>query len=186
MILRFIPLFLALTFLFGCGGDPDQPQGTVIKVEPVDHEVFINPEFGCLSASVVEPGEGYPHPLQDFPRSADPERSVSQLEDFCGRMAERFAESGMTETEAKRVYGTIPSVLTISDESNDMPSPDDPAIPPVVLESRVMLRKVAEGRYELFFFRIGCGRNYSLYELDLTDEGVFAREIESWSERDPC
>jgi hypothetical protein len=101
-------------------------------------------------------------------------------------MAERFTESGMTETEAKRVYGAIPSVLTISDESYDMPSPDDPAIPPVVLESRVMLRKVAEGRYELFFFRIGCGRNYSLYELDMTDKGVFAREIESWSERAPC
>ena len=101
-------------------------------------------------------------------------------------MQERFADSGMTVSEAGRVYEAIPSVLHISDESYGMPSPDDPPIPPVDLESRVMLRKIAEDRYELFFFQIGCGRHYLLYELDLTAPKAMARKIESWSEIFPC
>jgi hypothetical protein len=180
-----VPLIMISALLGACGGDSDQPSERVSKIEPGPDETFVNPEFECPSANVVEPGEGYPYPLQEFPRSVDPNRSVAQLEEFCTRMAARFAESGLTVAEAKQVYEAIPAALTIRDEPYDMPSPDEPPLPPVDLESRVMLRKVGEGRYELFYFTIGCGRDYSLYELDLTGNAQ-ARQIESWAERAEC
>jgi hypothetical protein len=77
-------------------------------------------------------------------------------------------------------------VLNIRDEAYGMPSPDVPPPPPVVLESRVMLKKIAPDLFELFFYQIGCGRHYSLYELDLTGAEPLARKIESWSETFPC
>lgn len=183
---RIIPLFLLLAVVCGCESEPLPSQSKVGAAVLQSDEDFVNPEFECPTGDVVEPGEGYPHPIQDYPHSPPGERTIAQIEGFCTRMQERFAESGLTVTEAARVYEAIPTVLNIRDESYGMPSPDVPPPPPVDLESRVMLKKIAADRYELFFYRIGCGRHYSLYELDLTGAEAKARKIESWSEIFPC
>ncbi len=186
MIVRFIPILLSIAVFGACENDSPPSHTKAISVDSHKDEVFVNPEFECATDDVVEPGEGYPHPLQQFPRSSEVERTIAQLEEFCARMRERFAESGLTVAEAGRVYEAIPTVLNISDGSYGMPPHDGPEIPPVDLESRVMLRKIAEDRYELYFYQIGCGRNYSLYELDLSHPEAKIREIESWSESFPC
>ena len=150
MILRIIPLLLSLAVFGACENDAPSSGDKVIEVGAPKDEVFVNPEFECATEEVVESGEGYPHPIKQFPRSREVARTIAQLEDFCSRMQERFAEPGLTVAEAGRVYEVIPTVLYINDGSYGMPSPGDPKIPPVALESRVMLRKIADDRYELY------------------------------------
>jgi hypothetical protein len=186
MILRIIPLLLSLAVFGACENDAPPPGDKVIEVGAPNDEVFVNPEFECATDDLVEAGEGYPHPLKQFPRSREVARTIAQLEDFCSRMQERFAEPGLTVAEAERVYEVIPTVLNISDGSYGMPGPGGSEIPPVALESRVMLRKIADDRYELYYYQIGCGRNYYLYELDLSLPDPVTRLIESWSESFPC
>lgn len=186
MIPRIVSLFLLLAVVCGCENEPLPSQNKAGEVVLQGDEVFINPEFECPTGDVVEPGEGYPHPFKVFPHSPPGERTIAQLEGFCERMRERFSESGLTVTEAGRVFEAIPTVLNIKDGSYGMPGPGNPQLPPVDLETRVMLKKIAADRYELFFYQIGCGRHYLLYELDLTGGEAKARQIESWSENYPC
>ena len=178
-------VLLGATLLLACSDDAD-PSENAARVALRSGEVFVNPVFPCPTERVVEPGTGYPHPVRQFPATSEPEQSVAHLKDFCVRMQERFATSGMSRDEAARVYDAIPTVLHIADEAYGMPSPDEKPPPPVDLQSRVMLRKVGEDQYELFYYTIGCGRNYSWYELVLTESGAQVREIESWSETFPC
>jgi hypothetical protein len=186
MMIKMIPLFLLLAAVGGCENEPLPSQDKLAEAVSPSDEVFVNPDFICATTDLVEPGEGYPHPFQDHPFSQRGERSIAQLEGFCQRMQEHFSESGLTVTEAARVYEAIPAVLTITDGSYGMPPDNESPRGPVVLEERVMLKKVAENRYELFFYRIGCGRHYSRYELDLTGPEPEARILERWAEMFPC
>lgn len=182
---KLLMLSLSVFLLVACSKESN-PSNNAEPESAAGEEPFVNPVFECGSKNVVEPGEGYPHPLQQFPFTDKQERSVAELQNFCERMQTRFAESGMTDEEAQRVYEAIPRVLNIADESYGMP-PDDAAAPgPVDLSTRVMLRKLGEDRYELFYFTIGCGRNYSLYEIDLSETEPQQKQIEEWSETSPC
>lgn len=185
MFARMLVLVAIVIQCGACVGESGSSQNTAPK-EVRGEDDFVNPVFACPSGNVVEPGEGYPHPLQQFPITEQPERSVAQLQDFCARMQERFSGVEMSVAEAQRVYEAIPQVLNIRDESFGMPSPEDAPIPEVDLTARVMLRKVSEERYELFYYTIGCGRTYSLYEIELKASGALVREIEIWSESSDC
>jgi hypothetical protein len=182
--MTFFLLAPTIATILACSGDPDSSRHDASL--GVDSLTFQNPEFECATENLVEPDQGYPHPVRQFPFTPEPDRPVAELEDFCARMQERFAEPGLTDSEARSVYEVIPTVLNIQDEPYGMPSPEQPPPPEVELTERVQLRKIEEDRYEIFFFTIGCGRNYSLYELTLTETGAEVRPIERWSESSPC
>ena len=179
-------MFVAILVNCGaCTGESGSAQSADPK-EARNEDVFVNPTFECPTDKIVEPKDGYPHPRQQFPVTEQSERSVAQLQDFCARMQERFAGAELSLAEAQRVYAAIPQVLSIQDESYGMPSPEDPPVAELDLSTRVMLRKLAENRYELFYFTIGCGRTYSLYEIELNESGAQVRQIEVWSESSDC
>ncbi len=174
---------LSMILLVGaCSGGSDPNDESDARLG----DMHVNPEFECPTAEVVETDMGYPHPVLQYPHSEPPERSVAELQAFCRRVQELFADSGLTESEARRVYAAIPTVLAITDDPVGMPSSDDPPQPPVDLTSRVMLRKIDEDIYEIFYYTFGCGRNYFVYEIDLSGQGARARPVEAWSESQPC
>ena len=174
---------VALGFSLGeCGNHPARP----VTDEITGHDPHANPVFECPTSTIVEPGNGYPHPIQQFPVSTQPERSVAQLREFCARMTERFSTPNLSRAEALRVYAEIPKVLTIADGSYGTPDPSAPLPPPVNLPDRVRLRRIGVDRYELFYFTIECGRNYRHYEITLTPSSPVLRELETWSEAFPC
>lgn len=179
--MKFSALVLLAAF-WGCTGDPRVSSGEA----DAGSAFYQNPEFECPTAAVMEPEQGYPHPVLKFPYSSEPKRPVKDLEDFCARMQDRFKDSGLTDLEARRVLEVIPTMLNIHDEPAGMPAPGEPPPAPVDLTKRVMLRKLEEGRYEIFFFTVGCGRNYSLYELVTTSSDSEVRPLERWSEASPC
>jgi hypothetical protein len=73
---------------------------------------FQNPKFHCPSSDVVEPGVTYPYPIQQY--SPPPQQKpVAELKDFCAEMKQRFANSNMTNKEAKQFYALLK-------ESNEM------------------------------------------------------------------
>ena len=148
---------------------------------------FVNDLFACPSQGIVEPKEGYPYPFKQYPYEEDGSRSVAQLASFCQEMEDKFSNSNMSVAEAEALYAALDSTLTIRDESYGMPSPNAPPHAPVKIRERVAVRKLDDSTYELFFYDIGCGKNYS-YTRAKRDENdkVQLTPIESWGESYPC
>lgn len=149
---------------------------------------FRNPKFSCPSSDVVE---GY---YQQYPFEPQ-QKSVTELEDFCARMKQRFANSNMTNKEAEQFYTLLKEtngqwlpdghLLYLHNESYGMPGPERPK--PFVFEKQVMLRKVTEEKYEIFYYHIDCGRNYTHEEISLDNGNITqVTTVEIWSESYPC
>ncbi|MCL7453987.1 MAG: hypothetical protein M8467_13170 [Anaerolineae bacterium] len=154
---------------------------------------FKNPKFRCPSRDVVEPGEGYPFSVQAYP-SPGGQRSVAELKDFCQRMRQRFADSNFTNEEAAQFYALLkeidekrlPSgqVLSFANGTYGFPTGSGD---PFVFEKQVMLKKISEQKYEIFYYYIGCGRWYTHLEIHLDRGNVIeVVTLESWGESYPC
>jgi hypothetical protein len=174
---------LVLATILLLGGCASSPSAT-----------FSNPKFPCPSSDVVEPDAGYPHPAQQYP--PEPEiKSVAELKDFCARMKERFADSNMTIREAKEFYALLEknnakrlpdgNLLSFGNGSYGMPGLE--RLKPFVFEKQVSLKKITAEKYEIFYYFIGCGLNYTHEEILLEDGKIRQlTPIEIWSEMYPC
>ena len=167
---------------------PDAGRPDSSRAEPAPGAAFVNPTFACPSAQVVEPEAGYPHPERGYPLDRDdPSRSVEALTQFCETTLAAFAEPNLTRAEAEAVYRALEPVLSLSDESYGMPSPDAPAQRAVDLRERVMLRQTGPYTFELFFYRIGCGRTYEVLRAKRDAQGTMhLAPVEKWRETFPC
>jgi hypothetical protein len=166
-------------YLGGCASDPSA--------------TFKNPSFRCPSGDVVEPEKGNPFPVQAYPPPGG-QRSVAELKDFCRRMKQRFADSNLTVEEADQFYALLKSidekrlpsgqVLSFANGNYGFPTGRGD---PFVFEKQVMLRKVSEENYEIFYYFIDCGCNYVHLEIHLNGGSlVKVVKLESWSESYPC
>ncbi len=101
----------------------------------------------------------------------------------------------MTNKEAKQFYALLKETnekklpdgnhLYLHNETYGMPGPERPK--PFIFEKQVMLRKVTEEKYEIFYYHIGCGRNYTHREIYLENGKIVqVARVESWSESFPC
>ncbi len=149
---------------------------------------FRNPKFSCPSSDVVE---GY---YQQYPFEPQ-QKSVTELEDFCARMKQRFANSNMTNKEAEQFYALLKEangqrlpdgrLLNFRNGTYGMPGSERPK--PFIFEKQVMLKKITEEKYEIFYYIIGCGRNYTHEEI-YSENGNMTQvtTIEKWRESYPC
>jgi hypothetical protein len=58
---------------------------------------------------------------------------------------------------------------------------------PFSMEQQVMLKKINNEEFEVFYYRIGCGTNYTYMRIFI-EEGKISRvdHLDSWSESFPC
>jgi hypothetical protein len=163
-------------FLGSCAPDPSSP--------------FRNPKFRCPSRDVVEPGRGYP-----YPQSSDGKKSVRELKDFCATMDRRFNESNLTVEEAEHFYDLLKAnnrtslpggqYLFFANGTYGMPGPEVPE--PFIFEEQVRLKKLSSEKYEIFYYHVDCGLNYTHMEFYLKD-GVLVGYgyLDTWQENFPC
>lgn len=58
---------------------------------------------------------------------------------------------------------------------------------PFVLDRQVMIKKIDDKEYELFYYFIGCGTNYHHLKIFIEQNKIASYEfIERWSESFPC
>jgi len=156
---------------------------------------FRNPTFRCPSSDIVEPDSGdYPYPVKGYPSPSE-KKSVAEIKAFCNKMREHFAASNMSFEEAKQFRtlleitngNLLPSGyhLYLDNEDYGMPGGDMPE--PFDFEKQVMLKSVSESEYEIFYFHIGCGRNYTHEKVHLESGTIIqVTLLERWSESYPC
>lgn len=150
-------------------------------------QMFENDLTRCPSPGLVEPGNGYPHPVKQYPSHEREEASVRELKAFCQRVKERFSSSGMTVREADQLFEMLEGRLRIVDEPSGMPAPNGTKPKPVKLRDRVAVRKVEQGTFEIFFHRTGCGKNYLYFRIEEKQGGeIQISLLEKWSESYPC
>jgi len=110
-------------------------------------------------------------------------------------MDQRFNESNLTVEEAGRFYALLKDnnetmlpggqFLFFSNGTYGMPGPERPD--PFVFEEQVRIRKLDERKYEIFYYHIGCGRNYTYMEVYLEDGALIGYNVlETWIESYPC
>ncbi len=178
-LVKIITCTCSICFFCMCCGD-------VTEEIPVD-VLFINPALGFPSSNVVEPEEGYPHPYKQFPDDGSGEKSIEELNTFCSEIREMFNYPEMTKEEAEDIYLLLEDQFNFSDGSYGMPSPDAPEPAEYVVRERILLRKSKEGKVEIFYDKIGCGRRYTYAELNVDESSLIEIIIiEKWSERYPC
>jgi hypothetical protein len=155
---------------------------------------FRNPKFSCPSSDVVEPGVTYPYPIQQYPPPPQL-KPVAELKDFCAEMRQRFADSNMTNKEAEQFYALLKEtngqrlpngrLLNFRNGTYGMPGSERPK--PFIFEKQVMLIKITEEKYEIFYYFIGCGRWYTHEEIYLENGSITqVTTVEKWSESYPC
>ena len=147
---------------------------------------FENASFPCPSDQVREPGQGYPYPIR---QDTGEQKSVSELEEFCSRMKQRFSQSGMNVTEAAKIFSLLKAdnndkLPWLHNECYGMPVCEPE---PFVLDRQVMIKKIDDKEYELFYYFIGCGTNYHHLKIFMEQNRIARYEIfERWSESFPC
>ena len=172
-VMRFLVVAQVLSLTTGCVRNPSA--------------TFRNPKFSCPSSDIVEPVQQYP--------SAPQKKSVAEVKDFCARMKQHFIDSNIDNKEAEQFYASLKAtngkrlpdgyLLNLHNETYGMPGPEQPK--PFVFEKQVMLKKITEEEYEIFYYWIGCGRNYNHMKIYL-ENGSITRVtmLEMWSESYPC
>jgi hypothetical protein len=153
-------------------------------------DTFKNPDFSCPSSKVVEPTAGYPHPIQQYPFAPnDYARSVTELQDFCSRMKQHFANSNLKTSESEQFYSLLRednnnTIPWLHNECYGMPGCERK---PFVINEQVMLKKITDEKYQVFYYYIGCGVNYDYMEIYLKQGNIDKYVLlERWSESFPC
>ncbi len=108
---------------------------------------------------------------------------AASLGDFCFQMRERFSNSNSSVAEARQLYArlkTLPSSqLSLLDQKHVgcyVPRP-------VRWEKQVLVRKIAEGSYEIFYYRTDyCVAEYEYGRVNLTGTGTEYRRLVMWRE----
>jgi hypothetical protein len=175
--------FLLLNLLFACG----------CVTNP--SAIHTNPDFSCPTSRIVEAATGYPNPIKQYPLVPNAyHKSVAELKDFCLRMKQLFAESNLTISEASQFYTLLEKTngkelangnhLFLGNECYGMPMCNKE---PFVMKRQVMLKKITDDEYEVFFYHIGCGINYTHSKIHLKQGGITDISlVEDWSESSPC
>jgi hypothetical protein len=151
------------------------------------YQEYINPSYSFPSPYIKEKGYGYPYPSRIYPGL---QREINKLEkflEFCDYIKKQFTDSDMTIKEAEEFYGILEKYLKIRDEYYGMPAPNSPEPKPVKLKDRVMIKKLNDTQYVIFYYEIGCGCTYIYSEGIMDSEGkINIENIEVWKENNPC
>ncbi len=150
-------------------------------------EMFVNPPQRIPDKSMQENRKGYPCLPPPPPNSDKPSVTLFDYFEFCNWINEIFSESNITKAEAESLYVLLETQLRLRDESYGMPpgliDPDKV----IDVRERVMIRKTGYHKYQIFYYRIGCGRTLFLREVIADEIGRLRfRNIEVWSESYPC
>jgi len=147
---------------------------------------FENPSFPCPTNDVREPEQGYPYPIR---QDTGEKKSVSELVEFCSIMKQRFSQPGMSVTEAAEIYSLLKAdnndiIPWLHNECYGMPKCIQE---PYILDKQVMIKKIDNEEYELFFSYIGCGINYDYMKIFIEQNKIDRYKFfERWSESFPC
>ena len=148
---------------------------------------YINPSYSFPAPHIKEKDHGYPYSSRVYP---SPDRGINQLPKFikfCDHIKKHFIESNMTIEEADEFYALLERHLKISDGYYGMPSPSLPKPKPVKLKDRVMIKKLNDTQYTIFYYEVGCGCSYIYSEVVKDSEDKLKIEkIEVWKEHNPC
>lgn len=100
-------------------------------------------------------------------------------------MADHFLESNLDSSEAEMVFCLIEQQVTFYDESYGMPGKGeikeqrDP-------RSRILLRKMENNKYDIFYMVIGCGAKFFYSSLTILNEKIIVTPKDYWRESNPC
>ena len=127
--------------------------------------------------------------VKQFPYGNDV-GTAAGLQEFCGRMRDRFSQSDLSASEAREVYAALFAAKWLREGSYGMPSPDLPPARPLTLDDykkRIALRKVDNNSYEVYYAYLNCGTNYE-YARVWVEGGKVSRQerLEAWSGSYPC
>jgi hypothetical protein len=144
-LLKLFTALLIVFLLFGCKIFRCQTRAE-------NKDVWVNPQLNCHIPEVAD----------DFfiEKGKSELKGKAGIKDFCARMQEYFAESGMTPEEARKVYDMLLESGMLQDESFGMPSPDDPPARITDFSTRAALLKSDENNYEIFIIITGGGKTY--------------------------
>jgi hypothetical protein len=128
-------------------------------------------------------------PVKQFPYGNDV-GTAAGMQEFCNRMRERFSQSDLSASEAKKVYEALFAAKWLREGSYGMPSPDLPPVKPLTLadyKKRIALRKVGDDSYEVYYSYLNCGTNYEYTQVWVAGGKVSRQErLEAWSGSYPC
>ena len=179
--IRFILFTLVL---FSCGLISQNIEGDSSRIS-IDEE-YINPSYSFSSREIKEKGQGYPHAIRIYPGGDRSFKTKNRFLRFLDYVKKEFKESNMTVKEAEDFYALLKNHIEITDGYFGMPSPNLPRPKPVVFEERVMIKKLNDSQYTIFYYRVGCGCRYIYSEVIKKGEELKFEDIEVWALRYPC
>ena len=149
-------------------------------------DFYLNPTYEYPRWDALEAANIGVEPIKQYPRASETSYSVSELEEFCTSIKEKFRCSHASHREAEDFLELLSQHLTIVDGSFGMPSPDFPSGGPVDLRERVLLRRISGTEWEIFYYKIGCGISYTYSRVLSDGTNLHIDPIERWSESYPC
>ena len=153
-----------------------------VSKEKMQNQEWINPRLECnipdIATKISEVG-------------GDSEKTGKEgLASFCDRMNNRFAKSGLSTSDAAKVYQRISNSGLNLDESFGQPDPavDIPETSKTKLTERVAILKVSDSSYEIYYIKTGCGKTYFHGKFTIHDnsQNLNIEPIEVWQAAFPC
>ncbi len=150
----------------------------------ISNEEFINPKSGILSKRVKEKGDGYPYAARIYPYSQSM-YTVTAFNMFCSLIESRFEYSNMTNEEAEKIY-TMLDEFEYREGQWGFPSPDIKKRKYNV-RKRIMLKKISNSNYEIFYHLTGCGATIYYSRITVINGKIHNKQpIEKWRIHSPC
>ncbi len=148
------------------------------------NDEYTNPELGILSIIVKEKEDGLPYVKRTFPKITS-NQMVNKFYDFCTQIKMNFTSSNMTIEEADKLYSILDN-YDYHEESWGMPSPDY-KIPEFDVRKRIMIKKITNSTYEIFYSLSGCGAKVIYSRILVNGDKILYREnIQLWRIYSDC
>jgi hypothetical protein len=149
-------------------------------------EEYRNPDLKFPSRYLKELDFGEPYPRKEYPNPYNDRVTVRQFNLFIESIKQEFKTSNCTNLEASTLINLLKNYITISDGSYGMPSPDDPPQEVQNLSERVLIKKINDNLYHIFYYKFGCGRTYFYQEVIPKNRTLKLNSIEIWREFYSC
>lgn len=150
----------------------------------ISDEEYINPRSGILFKKVKEKGDGYSYAARIYPYSQSM-YTVTAFNMFCSLIESRFEYSNLTNEEAEKIYAMLDE-FEYHEEQWGFPSPDIKKSK-FNVRKRIMLKKISNSNYEIFYHLTGCGATIYYSRITVSNGKIFNKQpIEKWRIRYPC
>ena len=157
---------------------------STIDTVDISDEEYINPRSGIPFMKVKEKGDGYPYATRTFPHS-EYLYTVTLFYTFCSFIEDRFEFSNMTNEEAEKIHALLDEFEYLEGQWG-MPSPDYKRRK-FNVRKRIMLKKISNSAYEIFYHLTGCGATIYYSRITIINGKIHEKEpIEKWRLNSPC